>query len=199
MTGGHIIKRMKELMANLIGNLGQNIVIALLLVTTTVTTSTAIKKVENQPEKTEKTILNTVPQINSDNERKATNFKEVEIEVTPTKSSTPTPTKLAIPKAVMTAKPIVTTILTNNTNRCLVTLFGKQYDVTSLRGTHGGGDIFNCGADMSTIYQNKHGSGLSRVASYLYDPNNPNAVITGATNNKAEDDKREDQNREDDD
>ncbi len=182
---------MKELMANLIGNLGQNILITLLLVTTAVTTSTAIKKATTRPEKMEEKVVSTTPQINSDSERKVSIFGEAKVETIPT--------KITVPKAVVTAKPIVTTILTNNTNRCLVTLFGKQYDVTSLRGTHGGGDIFNCGADMSTIYQNKHGSGLSRVASYLYDPNNPNAVITGATNNKAEDDKREDQNREDDD
>lgn len=187
---------MKELLAKLAGNFGQNIIITLLLGTTVFTTGTAIKKVANQPEKIEETFVNTVSQTIFDSERKVSNFDESKMENTPTKLSTPTPTKFAIPKAVVTAKPVLTTTITNNTNRCLVTLFGKQYDVASLRGTHGGGDIFNCGADMSTIYQNKHGSSLSRMTAYLYDPNNPNGVITGAPSNKNE---RESREREDDD
>jgi len=48
---------------------------------------------------------------------------------------------------------------------CLITLFGIQYDVTSLARTPGSG--FNCGQDMTTIYSAKHGTDVAPMASYL--------------------------------
>ncbi|MCX6730628.1 MAG: hypothetical protein NTZ55_02165 [Candidatus Roizmanbacteria bacterium] len=56
---------------------------------------------------------------------------------------------------------------TSSKVQCSVTLFGKQYDVTNLRSTHSGGNIFNCGTDMTAIYQGRHGSDLSRMQQYL--------------------------------
>jgi hypothetical protein len=50
---------------------------------------------------------------------------------------------------------------------CTITLFGKQYDVTNLRNTHSGGNIFNCGTDMTGTYQARHGTDLSRMQQYL--------------------------------
>ena len=50
---------------------------------------------------------------------------------------------------------------------CVITLFGKQYDVTNLRNTHSGGNVFNCGTDMTGTYQARHGTDLSRMQQYL--------------------------------
>ncbi len=45
-------------------------------------------------------------------------------------------------------------------NRCIVTIQGKRYDVTQLRTTHSGGDVFNCGTDMTTIFFGQHNQQL---------------------------------------
>jgi predicted heme/steroid binding protein len=50
---------------------------------------------------------------------------------------------------------------------CVVTLFGLQYDVTQLRSTHSGGDMFNCGTDMTTLYQSTHSTNVTRMQPYL--------------------------------
>lgn len=41
-------------------------------------------------------------------------------------------------------------------NRCLVQVDGATYDVSGLRGTHPGGDIFACGTDMSQSFWGQH-------------------------------------------
>ncbi|MFZ2152757.1 MAG: hypothetical protein WAV41_01735 [Microgenomates group bacterium] len=41
-------------------------------------------------------------------------------------------------------------------NRCIITIDGGRYDVTSFRNQHSGGDIFQCGADMSATFHNRH-------------------------------------------
>jgi hypothetical protein len=51
--------------------------------------------------------------------------------------------------------------------RCVVTVFKRQYDVTALRSTHTGGDIFKCGTDMSAAYQKQHGSSTKMIEKYL--------------------------------
>lgn len=45
-------------------------------------------------------------------------------------------------------------------NRCLITIQGKRYDVTSLRSTHSGGDVFQCGADMTATFFGQHNQTL---------------------------------------
>lgn len=88
--------------------------------------------------------------------------------LTPAATRTPMPTKVqAIAKT--TPFPIASIISTANQNKsqCVVTLFGSQYDVTSLRKSHPGGDIFVCGSDMSSAYQNAHGLNMSRMQAYL--------------------------------
>jgi len=43
---------------------------------------------------------------------------------------------------------------------CIVTINAQLYDVTSLKKTHSGGDIFKCGTDMSSIFFNQHDQSL---------------------------------------
>ncbi|MEI7579410.1 MAG: cytochrome b5 domain-containing protein [bacterium] len=68
---------------------------------------------------------------------------------------------------------------TTGFNGCLVTLSGKQYDVTTLRKSHSGGDVFQCGTDMTAKYIAQHGSDLSRMQRYLYVPGK---TITAVSN-----------------
>ena len=50
---------------------------------------------------------------------------------------------------------------------CIVTIDGNKYDVTNLKKTHSGGDIFVCNTDMSNSYHNQHGTNLARMERYL--------------------------------
>lgn len=50
---------------------------------------------------------------------------------------------------------------------CIVTIFGKKYDVSPLQTSHSGGNVFICGTDMTTAYQGMHGTDVSRIAAYL--------------------------------
>ena len=50
---------------------------------------------------------------------------------------------------------------------CIITLDGASYNVTNLQKTHSGGDIFNCGSDMSATFWGKHGQGIfSKMQQY---------------------------------
>jgi len=52
-------------------------------------------------------------------------------------------------------------------SRCLISVDGQRYDVTSFRNTHSGGNIFQCGADMSATFHNQHPlSFLDKLARY---------------------------------
>ena len=50
---------------------------------------------------------------------------------------------------------------------CVITIDGQKYDVQSLRSTHTGGDIFQCGADMSAAFHRKHDDNLQMIQKYL--------------------------------
>ena len=93
-----------------------------------------------------------------------------------------TPTKTSI-KTVKKANAPVTTTQTNTQNlvvdvvpttppvvvdnRCIVTIDGGRYDVSQFRNLHSGGDIFQCGTDMSAIFHGQHDSSyLSRMSQY---------------------------------
>jgi hypothetical protein len=50
---------------------------------------------------------------------------------------------------------------------CIITIDGQKYDVESLRNTHTGGDVFQCGTDMSAVFHGKHGDRLQMIQRYL--------------------------------
>jgi cytochrome b involved in lipid metabolism len=68
-------------------------------------------------------------------------------------------------------------IVNNILNLCLITVSGKQYNVTNLVKTHSGGNIFNCGTDMTTTFNGQHGTNLSLISRYLY------TQVNGGTTN----------------
>lgn len=87
----------------------------------------------------------------------------------PTALATNTSVKSSSPKTITTpVNPTAAAPAQQNANTgCIITLFGKQYDVTTLQNTHSGGNIFNCGTDMTASYQSQHGSNVSRMQQYL--------------------------------
>lgn len=52
-------------------------------------------------------------------------------------------------------------------NRCIIVIDGVKYDVTDFRKIHSGGDIFQCGSDMSDIFHGQHNdSTLQKMQQY---------------------------------
>lgn len=52
-------------------------------------------------------------------------------------------------------------------NRCIIVIDGNQYDVSEFRTIHSGGNIFECGTDMSAIFWGQHNQGyLDTMAKY---------------------------------
>lgn len=41
-------------------------------------------------------------------------------------------------------------------NRCIIMIQGAKYDVTDFRSIHSGGDIFQCGTDMTQVFFSQH-------------------------------------------
>lgn len=41
--------------------------------------------------------------------------------------------------------------------RCVITIRGDKYDVTTFRNRHPGGNIFKCGEDMTNAFNKQHG------------------------------------------
>ncbi len=96
------------------------------------------------------------------------------------------------PTPVVAQVDVVTTTTASPTsipkNVCIITLSGKQYNVTSLAaGGHpgptgstlnGGNGFFKCGTDMTAVYNSQHGASLSRMAPYLVKNNTPSASPT---------------------
>ncbi|KKQ84838.1 MAG: voltage gated chloride channel domain-containing protein [Candidatus Daviesbacteria bacterium GW2011_GWB1_39_5] len=51
--------------------------------------------------------------------------------------------------------------------RCIVTISGSQYDVTVYRNAHSGGNVFQCGTDMTAVFLSQHpASYLQKMAQY---------------------------------
>lgn len=104
----------------------------------------------------------------------------------PSVSVTPThPASLQQLKTTMgasTAQPQNTAI--NTSNRCIITLWSNQYDVTSLQTSHSGGNVFQCGADMTAVYQSQHGTNLSRMQQYLV-TNTGGSTSTGGSSGQS--------------
>ena len=65
--------------------------------------------------------------------------------------------KAAAPAVVSRPKQnIIKEIKPPQNDRCIVVVKGNSYDVTTLKGTHSGGDIFLCGADMTVAFFGQH-------------------------------------------
>ena len=41
-------------------------------------------------------------------------------------------------------------------DKCIISIDGAEYDVTSLRTNHSGGDVFVCGQDNTQIFYSEH-------------------------------------------
>ncbi|MEI6378691.1 MAG: hypothetical protein WCO55_03455 [Candidatus Falkowbacteria bacterium] len=63
---------------------------------------------------------------------------------------------------------------------CIITISGNKYDVTSLQSSHSGGNVFDCGTDMTSVYLGRHGRNLNRMQPYLIATPSP-APKTNAT------------------
>lgn len=86
----------------------------------------------------------------------------------PTPKATTTVTTTPVPTVKPTAKPTpVTTPKPTPDNRCIISINGVKYDVTSYRKQHPGGDIFKCGSDMTKAFYGQHNnSTLKKMDKY---------------------------------
>ena len=50
--------------------------------------------------------------------------------------------------------------------KCIITIQGGQYDVTSFRTEHPAGDVFKCGDDMTQAFKGAHKSYLPMIAKF---------------------------------
>lgn len=106
-------------------------------------------------------------------------------EISPT--LTPTPTTIQANLTVTTTLTPTLTVVPS----CIVTLFGKQYNVISLQQTHSGGNIFNCGTDMTSVYQAQHGTDVSKMSKYLVTGNSGNTTAVSSNNGDDEENEKE--------
>lgn len=67
-----------------------------------------------------------------------------------TSTPTPTPGATVSPTATPAPTPAPTP------SGCIVVVDGVSYDVSTLRFTHSGGDVFICGTDMSQVFWSQH-------------------------------------------
>jgi hypothetical protein len=82
---------------------------------------------------------------------------------------------VVLPSVFPTISPILTPTpeKTNPTSvplsykTCIVTLFGRQYDITSMKIKPEEKDIFVCGEDISDSYKAKFGTKVDRLRKYL--------------------------------
>lgn len=50
---------------------------------------------------------------------------------------------------------------------CIITIDGSKYDFSTFRNSHEGGDVFECGSDMSQVFHNQHPDNfLRKIARY---------------------------------
>lgn len=91
-----------------------------------------------------------------------------------TQTKTPTPSVFVapLPEVVNTPPPVETPPPPSPSeppasNKCIITVSGGQYDVTDFRNIHSGGDIFQCGTDMTSIFLSQHpASFLQKMSRY---------------------------------
>lgn len=73
-----------------------------------------------------------------------------------------TPQSSVVPKQSTTPKPTVVSQSPKQAG-CVVQIDGFSYEITSLRQTHSGGDVFKCGTDMSALFWKKHDQGILQI------------------------------------
>jgi cytochrome b involved in lipid metabolism len=102
-------------------------------------------------------------------------FKKPEPQFTPVNVIVePTPTVIAteIKNRPRTNENVVTKATPTKTevvvdNRCIILVDSVQYDITRFKSDHSGGDIFQCGTDMSSIFHGQHdNSFIGKMARY---------------------------------
>jgi len=148
-----------------LSSLGSKLFLTLLLTSTVLTTGVAISKVSSS------FATSQIPSkgINiqaAENEAEPTGVvKKIVTRLVRTITLTPTPFPIAI---LPTKTPIVAI---NTGNQCIITISGLQYDVTKLRTTHSGGDVFKCGTDMTSVYVGRHGTNMNRMQAYIINNN----------------------------
>jgi len=86
---------------------------------------------------------------------------------TSSESSSSIPSSLTSSETSSTITTSSSTSSVVTSNKCIVTIKGSKYDVTTLRNSHSGGDIFICNSDMTTSFNNQHGNDLARIKQYL--------------------------------
>jgi len=64
---------------------------------------------------------------------------------------------------------------------CIITVSGNKYDVTTLKNSHTGGDVFVCGTDQTALYQGQHGSSLDRIKPFLVSSPKPTVTADATT------------------
>ncbi len=57
----------------------------------------------------------------------------------------------------------------DESNRCIITVNMDRYDVTEFRDQHYGGNVFECGEDLTPLFNSQHGMDYSRIRPYLID------------------------------
>jgi len=169
-----------------LSSLGTKLTMILLVASTLVTTGVAVTKVaqsfgiaqiprqglsiESAPDtETQEEVVENIPDQKSQSVAQVVSVKSV-------KPAVPT----VSPKLFPTSAPIAavpTTVATNG--GCIISLFGVQYDITSLLTTHSGGNVFKCGTDMTALYSSKHGTSVARMQKYIL----ANATNQGGNNN----------------
>lgn len=86
----------------------------------------------------------------------------------PTPSVLPTSTPSSTPEVTSKPSPSVSVNVTKSSMApkpvgCVITIDGVSYEITKLRTTHTGGDVFKCGEDMSVLFWKKHNQEILNI------------------------------------
>jgi|CXWL01.1.fsa_nt_gi hypothetical protein len=172
---------MKEIIFSWFTNLGQKLAVLLLVGTTAVTTGSAVTKIAAR---------NNVLGVSSGAEVRigtgGASISPTPTVINPIVKPTANPTAKPTTRPLPTATPAgqvsqVVNATPDLSGRCIITLSGKQYDVTTLRSSHSGGDVFVCDSDMTASYQAKHGTNMNRMARYEVTAGGQTGVTGGGT------------------
>jgi cytochrome b involved in lipid metabolism len=53
--------------------------------------------------------------------------------------------------------------IANTSSKCLVTINDTEYDMSTFKNKHPGGNVFKCGTDQTLDYKRQHGNNWSRI------------------------------------